>query len=178
MAALLTSGFGATTFQRNNSTADSHCKKKELYSSFIYLFLKKELSTCFFFLPIIIQWRQRYNWKKKKAQIAIWSKNKLWHCRLTMRSSLWRGLHPHFNTENSGFFFTANSVVFVTDHVGSSWTNSKKVQMLRNSSRDKTNKMNVRFFQIINVSDGSLNEKQKPRPLNVSRGRPSCRSRS
>lgn len=85
-----------------------------------------------------------------------------------MRLSLWLGLHPNFNTENSGFY-TANSVVFVTDHVGSSLTKSKKVQTFRNGSQDKTNKMNVRFFQIINVSDGAL--KYKQRPLNVIRDR-------
>lgn len=81
-----------------------------------------------------------------------------------MRSSLWLGLHPDFNTENSRFY-TANSVVFVTDHVGSSLTKSKKVQMLRNSCRDKTNKMNVRFFPIINVSDGSLNKTAAFKPV-------------
>lgn len=83
-----------------------------------------------------------------------------------MRSSLWLGLHPDFNTENSGFY-TANSMVVVTDHVGSSLTKNKKVQMLRNSSWDKTNKMNVRFFQMFPT--GLLTK--KARPLNVFRDR-------
>lgn len=159
--------FGAATFQRNNSTADSHCKKNELYSSFIY-FLKKNWVQVFFPNNYTVKTTLQLEKKKREAQIAIWSKNKLWHYRLTMRSSLWLGLRPDFSTENSGFY-TANSVVFVTNHVGSSLTQSKKVQTLRNSSRDKTNKMNVRFFQIINVSDGAL--KFKRRPLNVFRER-------